>query len=490
MLVTQGPLTRDIAILFRDAIERTGIKYEIHCDDDPADCLPIYLSPDLWDKIVHNIISNAFKYTPSGNIVVSLRSTRAEAVLTVSDTGIGIPADSLGKVFDRFHRIEANSRIATGTGIGLALTLELVKLLGGQLEVESELGQGSTFTIRLQRGHTHLPIEQIDHTPEDTNLVAQFQNRNLAVVDEAASWRYDAEAQEALDNMPLGSAGSSDLMAGGSEPGNSSGSGSGEDYMNGVDVLSLKNRTIVLVDDSRDLRSYISSLLAKHFTVVAFGDPREALEHIRKSPPSLVLTDAMMPHISGMELTTALRRDPATTLVPIIMVSAQAGTEARAESLEGGVDDYLVKPFQARELLARVRVHLQLGLLRAELERRVDERTRALIESEAQNRALASRYAMLSTVSPVGVVQIDNQGHPVFCNPRWFEICGMALGRPLAEWTEQIVPEDLQKVDNAWKAATGGATTEAPERQFRLKNGRWAQLEVRFLLTFSLSGPP
>ena len=239
----------------------------------------------------------------------------------------------------------------------------------------------------------------------------------------------------------------------------------------------------MLVDDSRDLRSYISSLLAKHFTVVAFGDPREALEHIRKSPPSLVLTDAMMPHISGMELTTALRRDPATTLVPIIMVSAQAGTEARAEALEGGVDDYLVKPFQARELLARVRVHLQLGLLRAELERRVDERTRALIESEAQNRALASRYAMLSTVSPVGVVQIDNQGHPVFCNPRWFEICGMALGRPLVEWTEQIVPDDLQKVDNAWKAATGGEKTEAPERQFRLKNGRWAQLEVRLPLS-------
>ena len=243
----------------------------------------------------------------------------------------------------------------------------------------------------------------------------------------------------------------------------------------------------MLVDDSRDLRSYISSLLAKHFTVVAFGDPREALEHIRKSPPSLVLTDAMMPHISGMELTTALRRDPATTLVPIIMVSAQAGTEARAEALEGGVDDYLVKPFQARELLARVRVHLQLGLLRAELERRVDERTRALIESEAQNRALASRYAMLSTVSPVGVVQIDNQGHPVFCNPRWFEICGMALGRPLVEWTEQIVPDDLQKVDNAWKAATGGEKTEAPERQFRLKNGRWAQLEVRLPLSLSLS---
>ncbi|BGP42546.1 hypothetical protein JCM10450v2_006649 [Rhodotorula kratochvilovae] len=474
-----GSLTRDIAILFRDAIERTGLKYTIQCDEDPPDCLPIYLSPDLWDKIVHNIVSNAFKYTVKGEIAVTLRATRAEAVLTVSDTGIGIPQAELGKIFDRFHRIEANSRMATGTGIGLALTLELVKLLGGQLEVESELGKGSTFTIRLQRGHTHLPIEQVDHTPEDTTLVAQFQNRNLAVVDEAASWRYDHEAQDALDAVPLSSASSASSNATSSEHGNSSGSGSGEDYMNGVDVLSLRNRTIVLVDDSRDLRAYMASLLAKHFTVVQFGDPREALEHINKHPPSLVLTDAMMPYISGMELTSALRRNPATNLIPIIMVSAQAGTEARAEALEGGVDDYLVKPFQARELLARVRVHLQLGLMRAELERRVEERTRALIESEAQNRALASRYAMLSTVSPVGVVQIDAKGEPVFCNPRWFEICGMALGRPLAEWTEMIVPEDVQKVENAWKAATGGGTTEAPERQFRLKNGRWAQLEIR-----------
>lgn len=169
----------------------------------------------------------------------------------------------------------------------------------------------------------------------------------------------------------------------------------------------------MLVDDSRDLRSYISSLLAKHFTVVAFGDPREALEHIRKSPPSLVLTDAMMPHISGMELTTALRRDPATTLVPIIMVSAQAGTEARAEALEGGVDDYLVKPFQARELLARVNVHLQLGHMRKELERRVTERTAALIESEKKLKELAEQHQTLALVSPVGIFQCDTEGKMV-----------------------------------------------------------------------------
>jgi signal transduction histidine kinase len=129
-----GSLTRDFAVLFRDAIERTKIEYVIDCDDDPSDALPVYLSPDVWEKITTNLISNALKYSVKGKITVTLRSTRGEAVLSVSDTGIGVPQAELGKIFDRFHRIEANSRMATGSGIGLALTLELVKLVGGQLE--------------------------------------------------------------------------------------------------------------------------------------------------------------------------------------------------------------------------------------------------------------------------------------------------------------------------------------------------------------------
>ena len=175
----------------------------------------------------------------------------------------------------------------------------------------------------------------------------------------------------------------------------------------------------------------MSSLLSHHFTVVPFADPIQALEYIESNPPNLVVTDAMMPGISGMQLTSAIRQNPRISFLPIVMVSAQAGLEARAEALEGGLDDYLVKPFQPRELIARVKgesasplpadpvliitppVHLQLGLLRVELERRVEERTRALIDSESRNRALAERYSTLSTVSPVGIVQIDQEGS--FC---------------------------------------------------------------------------
>ncbi|GAA5973125.1 hypothetical protein JCM11641_006280 [Rhodosporidiobolus odoratus] len=478
-----GPLTRDIAVLFRDAIQRVRIDFTVDCDEDPSDCLPVYLAADIWEKVIYNLVGNALKYTAKGSIRVSLRSTRAEAVLAVEDTGIGIPQAELGKVFDRFHRTE-NSRMATGTGIGLALTLELVKLLGGQLEVESEVGQGSTFRVRLNRGHTHLPIEQVDHTPEDeVKFFPNYQNRNLAAVDEAASWRYDVSLDEAMDSTPLSSASSSSstgTTVSSDGRGDSSGSGSGEDYLGSADVLSLKNRTIVLVDDSRDLRSYMAGLLAKQFTVVQFGDPREALDYINRRPPSLLLTDSMMPHLSGMELTAALRRSAATALIPILMVSAQAGSEARAEALEGGCDDYLVKPFQARELVARVRVHLQLGLMRVELEKRVEERTRALIESEARNRALAERYSMLSTVSPVGVIEINNDGQMTYSNPRWHEISGAPVDRPLEEWKDTVVPEDWPKVERLWEMATkGGPAGETEERQFRFINGRWAQLEIR-----------
>ncbi|BGP19092.1 hypothetical protein JCM10213v2_007179 [Rhodosporidiobolus nylandii] len=479
--VSIGSLTRDIAVLFRDAIERTGIQYVIECEEDPSDALPVYVALDVWEKIIYNLCGNAFKYTVSGRISVTLKSTRGEAVLAVSDTGIGIPQAELGKIFDRFHRIEANSRMATGSGIGLALTLELVKLLGGQLEVESEVGKGSTFTVRLQRGHTHLPMDQVDHTPEEVVPFPNYQNRNLAVVDEAASWRYDASLEEAMESTPLSSASSVTSAAAVSEQGTSSGSGSGEDYLGGADVLSLKNRTIVLVDDSRDLRGYMASLLSKQFTVVPFGDPREALQYINEHLPSLVLTDAQMPYITGQELTVAIRRNPHTALIPVVMVSAQSGPEARAEALEGGCDEYICKPFTARELMARVRIHLQLGLMRVELEKRVEERTRALIESEGRNRALAERYSMLSTVSPVGVIEINSSGQLTYANPRWFEISGASPLRPLEDWKETVVPEDWPKVERLWEMATKGGDKggEAEERQFRFVNGRWAQLEIR-----------
>ncbi|GAA5982210.1 hypothetical protein JCM5350_007698 [Sporobolomyces pararoseus] len=472
-----GNITRELASLFVDAIERARIEYIIECDDDPADAYPIYLAPELWEKIMMNILGNALKYTQRGRITVSLKSTRGEAVLTIADTGVGIPQDELGKIFERFHRVQTSSKSTTmSTGIGLALTLELVKLIGGQLEVESELGKGSTFTVRLPRGYSHLPIEQVDHTQEEA--LSTYTGRNLSVIEEAAGWRLDTLAESPAP-------GSNASSSSGSRPPPSissqhSGSGSGEDYLGSEDVLSLKNRTIVLIDDSRDLRNYMTSLLSTHFTVIPFADPIQALEYVETTPPSLVVTDSMMPGLSGMQLTSAIRQNPRISFLPVVMVSAQAGLEARAEALEGGLDDYLVKPFQPRELIARVKVHLQLGLMRAELEKRVEERTRALIDSESRNRALAERYSTLSTVSPVGIVQIDQEGHLVYANPAWFAISGHNPDSPLSEWKNDFVPEDRPRLDRLWQSVViEGQSVDVPDRQFRFKTGKWAQLEIR-----------
>jgi hypothetical protein len=172
------------------------------------------------------------------------------------------------------------------------------------------VGKGSTFTVRLQRGHTHLPIDQVDHTPEEDLVVSKFQSRNLAPVDEAASWRYDVGSDSVMvDTGPSPSdTASMASVTEVSEQGNSSGSGTGDEYVNGAELLSLKNRTVVLVDDSRDLRTYMSSLLSKQFHVVEFGDPREALAYINRTPPSLVVVSPESDHCKRNCLLTCMFR--------------------------------------------------------------------------------------------------------------------------------------------------------------------------------------
>ncbi|SCZ87449.1 BZ3500_MvSof-1268-A1-R1_Chr2-2g04915 [Microbotryum saponariae] len=437
-----GVLTQDLATLFRDAIERAGLRYVIECDDDRQELVPIYLASDLWEKVCYNLIGNALKYCRSGSIEVRLKTTVAEAVLSVKDTGVGIPSEELSSIFERFHRVEGTARTSSGTGIGLALTLEIVKLLGGLVEVESELGVGSTFYVRIPRGFTHLAREQVIHEPEEISTVPIPQGRSLGAIDDAASWHTQEE-----------SCGNS--SSGGSASGSFTGSKEmslDNEFADTARLLNLANKTVLLADDSVDLRIYISSILSKTFNVVQVADGQAALDHVLKHPPSLIITDQMMPRLTGNELVAAVRANPATSLIPIIMLSAQAGTEARAEALERGCDDYLVKPFQARELLARVNVHMQLGLLRVELEKRVQERTRALIDSETRNRALAEKFLTLSTVSPVGIMQADAEGHIVYANPRWFEMTGYPVDRLVTNaWTECL--EDSRELNEAWQAA-------------------------------------
>jgi CheY-like chemotaxis protein len=333
-----------------------------------------------------------------------------------------------------FHRVESNSRTAGGTGIGLALTLELVKTLGGTLAVESAVDKGSTFTVTLRRGYEHLSgAKVVDEPLEPVDLPPRAQN-SLSIIEDAASWKVHPQYTPSLAQP----AGPSSASIATSTAFNPALPNSDDPFVLSAEVLDLRDSTILLVDDNADLRQYIGGLLGRAFRVVEMEDGQAALEYCLREPPSLVVvssacfvlirshltsenpqSDVMMPRLDGTGLLNALRSNPSTALIPVIFLSAQAGPEARVEALLSGVDDYLVKPFQGKELLARVNSHLQLGKMRMELERRVEERTRALIESEVKYRGLADRYSTLSLLSPVGIFMADPFGR-VNCEYRRF----------------------------------------------------------------------
>jgi signal transduction histidine kinase/DNA-binding response OmpR family regulator len=317
----------------------------------------------MWEKVVLNLISNAFKFTLEGEVRVAVRAAPdgRGAVLEVADTGIGIPDAELPKLFERFHRIAgAQGRSFEGSGIGLALVNELIRLHAGEIRAESEPGRGTAFRIQLPFGRSHLPAEQVADTPESGQATSQRANEYL---EEALRWLpaddVAAGAQGALADL-------GDLDQ--TRPG--------------------AGKRILLADDNADMRVYVSRLLeAQGYAVEAVADGAAALAAIAERPADLVLTDVMMPKLDGFGLLSALRGQEATKGVPVIMLSARAGEEAKVEGLEAGADDYLVKPFAARELVARVNGNMLMAEIRRDAERTLKEQARAL---EVLNRAAAA----------------------------------------------------------------------------------------------------
>jgi signal transduction histidine kinase/ActR/RegA family two-component response regulator len=329
-------LTADLASTFRSAMEKAGLRFIIDCAPLAE---PVYVDREMWEKVVLNLLSNAFKYTFEGVVTVRLQGREGRAVLAVEDTGTGIPEQELPHLFERFHRVEgARGRTQAGTGIGLALVAELVKLHGGTVEVRSTLGQGSTFTVFLPFGAAHLPAERVNSA---LNLPSTALRRG-SYVEEATRWLPDSE------NIGL--------------------SVEAEDLSESVSAgLALQGK-VLLADDNADMREYMHRLLSVHYKVEAAANGVEALARAVADPPDLVLTDVMMPELDGFGFLQALRSDPRTRTVPVILLSARAGEEARSEGMDAGADDYLTKPFSARELLARVGAHLKLARARQEAE--------------------------------------------------------------------------------------------------------------------------
>src|SRR5262249_8691726 len=306
---------------------------------------------------------NAFKFTFEGEITVSLRRAGDAAELRVTDTGTGIPAGEMPRLFERFHRVQdARGRTHEGSGIGLALVQELVKLHGGASAAESGLGECATFAVTIPLGSAHLPPEQVGEA------------RSLAPTGTGAS----PYAEEALRWLPDDGAGDD-----------------GAELPTHHEPLptpyhpprpdGADDRPRVLVaDDNADMQQYVARLLAEQFRVEAVSDGEAAVAAARRQPPDLILSDVMMPRLDGFGLLKEVRADARLSGVPVILLSARAGEESRVEGMQAGADDYLVKPFSARELLARVTAHLQMARLRREANetlRASEERFRALVNA-------------------------------------------------------------------------------------------------------------
>jgi PAS domain S-box-containing protein len=333
--------TAELASNFRSAIERAGLRLVIDCPSLPHQ---VYVDVDMWEKVVLNLISNAFKFTFEGEIGIAAKPSAGgrDAVVTVRDTGTGIPPEELSHLFERFHRVEgARGRSIEGSGIGLALVQELIKLHGGTIGVTSEVGQGSTFTVAIPFGVGHLPADRIGR--ERSTAIADV--RPQAYVEEALGWNSDGGTM-ATGPLPLPAS----------------------DELGDVSAVArTKGHLVLVADDNADMRNYVERLLrAGGFRVEAVTDGKKALAAAQRLNPDLILSDVMMPELDGFGLLTAVRKDAELRDTPVLLLSARAGEEARVEGLSAGADDYLIKPFSARELLARVGVKLQLARKRRE----------------------------------------------------------------------------------------------------------------------------
>jgi PAS domain S-box-containing protein len=436
-----GAFTRDLASSFQSATERAGLDFTVECEDFDE---PVYIDRDMWEKIVLNLLSNALKFTLAGSISVRLRREAAEAVLEVADTGIGIPDHEIPRLFERFHRVEGSvGRTQEGTGIGLALVQELVKLHGGTVEVASKLALGTSFRVRVGFGTAHLPAERI----RASRALASTATEAQAYVQEALRWLPQMPGETSPQMPAMIEATASFRTA----------------AMQGRRFGATAGARIILADDNADMRNYLRELLTPLYAVEAVADGEQALAAAARDSPDLILSDVMMPRLDGFGLLKAVRNEESLRHLPIVLLSARAGEESRIEGLDAGADDYLVKPFSARELLARVGALLERETMRRE----------SLAQEQALRAAANSRTAQFETLlnkAPMGIYLVDADFRIRDVNPTALSVLGDIpglIGRDFNEVIRVLWPVDYADdiVRRFHRTLETGESYSIPERR-------------------------
>jgi PAS domain S-box-containing protein len=398
--------TSELASGFRSAIDKAGLRLVLDCAPLPES---VYVDRDMWEKIVLNLLSNAFKFTFEGTIRVALVWRGDHVELTVTDTGIGIPAADLPRMFERFHRVRnARGRTHEGSGIGLALVQELAKFHGGHVAVDSAEGRGSRFIVRIRTGKEHLPQDRV----VGARTLTSTRTGASPYVEEALRW-----LPGALDMPPQGP--QTERLP---DAPRSSGP-------------AIERARVLVADDNADMREYLGRILGQAYDVETVADGAAALARIRTDPPALLLTDVMMPNLDGFGLLREIREDEQSRSLPVILLSARAGEEARIEGLRAGADEYVIKPFTARELLARVSSQLELAQVRR--------------ESEQALRHRSQQYETLLNQAPLGVYVVDADLRIRDVNPVAMSLFGAVPG--------EVIGRDFEDVVRVlWEADYGG----------------------------------
>lgn len=415
-------LTLDLASSFESAMNKAGLEFIVSCSTLSQ---PVYVDRSAWEKIMLNLLSNALKFTLEGRVSVEVMPRADSVDVRIGDSGVGMSRETLSHLFDRFFRSkEALGRTFEGTGIGLALVKELVDMHGGKIHVESEPGKGSVFTVTVPFGFQHLPSAQVSHTPTEPTgerLAKSF-------ILEAEQWAGGGEHESLLQGVL-------------------------QDEEGAVQKADHFRPTILLVEDNRDMREYVARILRADYEVVAVCDGQEAVERVHTVRPHLILSDIMMPRLDGLELLKRVRSSHEWQSTPFILLSARAGQEAEVDGLLTGADDYLVKPFSARDLLARVKKTLGLATMR-----------RAAIEYESRFQHLAHHPEIMTWIT-------EADGSCVFLSQTWYDFTGQTEGTGLGEgWLSAIHPHDRPSIQQAFYEAN--RQRHSVRLEYRLRSGQ------------------
>jgi signal transduction histidine kinase/ligand-binding sensor domain-containing protein/DNA-binding response OmpR family regulator len=312
----------DLAAFIRQRVEAflpLAQRREIELSLASAEPVEVWFDEVQLEKVFDNLISNALKFTSRGGrvqVAVAAPPWSPWVTVSVRDNGPGIPADQLGQVFERFYQVEATSRRRwPGAGIGLALARQLVELHRGSISAESPEGEGACFTVALRRGTDHFPPGLVEEGPASRERPSST-FLATALLDERGTPTPDADEEPSPEEAD--------------------------------------RTTVLVVEDNAEIRAYIRRHLEPDYRVVEAADGIQGLAQARRLVPDLVVSDVMMPGLDGNALFRSLREDPELEFVPVVLLTAKASAENRLQGLREGVDDYLVKPFDPRELKARV----------------------------------------------------------------------------------------------------------------------------------------